>query len=186
MYKYSHKIYPFGNWLIQINKFITKKLQLFLNMKYSYLVRPLFMATFIEYQFLRTNGVLLYSLSVIRGNKNMILKQKCIVLIKIILKLYKAISQNCCIHTPQKLRILWVYWAIYPTSWHAMRTLWTFILYSLGIYGVKSILKFCAFWSRSIRNFIFIVSPCIFIYLLVFTNVCTFIVVKILHKQSLM
>jgi len=75
-------------------------------MKYSYLVRPLFMATFIEYQFLRTNGVLLYSLSVIRGNKNMILKQKCIVLIKIILKLYKAISQNCCIHTPQKLRIL--------------------------------------------------------------------------------
>ena len=32
----------------------------------------------------------------------------------------------------------------------------------------------------------FIVSPCIFIYLLVFTNVCTFIVIKILHKQSLM
>ena len=33
---------------------------------------------------------------------------------------------------------------------------------------------------------IFIVSPCIFIYLLVFTNICTFIVIKILHKQSLM
>ena len=33
---------------------------------------------------------------------------------------------------------------------------------------------------------IFIVSPCIFIYLLVFTNICTFIVIKLLHKQSLM
>ena len=33
---------------------------------------------------------------------------------------------------------------------------------------------------------VFIVSPCIFIYLLVFTNICTFIVIKILHKQSLM
>jgi len=35
----------------------------------------------------------------------MILKQKCIVLIKSILKLHKAIGQNCCIHTPSKLRI---------------------------------------------------------------------------------
>ena len=35
-------------------------------------------------------------------------------------------------------------------------------------------------------EYTFIVSPCIFIYLLVFTNVCTFIVIKILHKQSLM
>jgi len=37
-----------------------------------------------------------------------------------------------------------------------------------------------------ICSLIFIVSPCISIYLLVFTNVCTFIVIKILHKQSLM
>jgi len=50
-------------------------------MKHSYLVWSLFMAIFMDYQFLRTNRVLLYSLSVIRGNKNMILKQKCIVLI---------------------------------------------------------------------------------------------------------
>jgi hypothetical protein len=137
-----------GNWLIQINK-----LQLFENMKHICLFWPLSMATFKECQFLRTNRVLLYSLSVMRGNNDMILKQKCTVLIKITLKLYKAIRQNCWIHTPWKLRILWVYWAINPTSWHALHTLWTFILYSFGICDVKGILKFCAFWIRIIRNF---------------------------------
>ena len=43
----------------------------------------------------------------------------------------------------------------------------------------------CTNGRRTVDN-IFIVSPCIFIYLLVFTNICTFIVIKILHKQSLM
>ena len=45
-------------------------------------------------------------------------------------------------------------------------------------------------WNKLIIKFsasiIFIVSPCIIIYLLVFTNLCTFIVIIILHKQSLM
>jgi hypothetical protein len=42
------------------------------------------------------------------------------------------------------------------------------------------------FGPPKVKYDIFIVSPCIFIYLLVFTDVCTFIVIKILHKQSLM
>ena len=41
-------------------------------------------------------------------------------------------------------------------------------------------------YIKKTKIVIFIVSPWIFIYLLVFTNICTFIVIKILHKQSLM
>jgi hypothetical protein len=51
--------------------------------KYKYMIRPLFIAVFREYQCLKTYTALLYSLSIVKGklhNVNMLVKYQCTVL----------------------------------------------------------------------------------------------------------